>query len=210
MTRSGLTRLTLFVFILFFSIVLVSAWMAAAVPPHALGAMMKPFLDSVRSMFRGWIQSSNLALRATGIFLNNVKLLGMAFISAGLFRIRKPHRPEQPPQFSPFWRGLGWVGLGWYSAIFIFNAVLAGMVVAVTSDTTGVIWPKVLVLGILPHGIFEVMAYASAFAVLIASIRPGGIKDRPLWWVVGPLVILLVAAFVEAGITPHLLGILHA
>jgi len=128
-----------------------------------------------------------------------------------------------------FWnpiRMLVWVPLLGTFALgleLLLNGVLIGALSIVVGITKGVFYP---ILGIVPHGIVEVPAFILEFASIIrwhvtiieaimakvtgekvnvAKFKQG-IKDC-LFLAVVSVTLFIIAAFIEAYITPHFLGL---
>lgn len=109
-----------------------------------------------------------------------------------------------------------------FSIISVFAIILNGLIVGFTATITK---PAVFLVGIIPHGIFEIpamiLSLVGAFLItkmeinIIRSILDGRLKDEIikseqtikdiLLSFVMVLVLLVVAAFIEAYITPVLL-----
>lgn len=102
------------------------------------------------------------------------------------------------------------------------NGALIGYVLVILARSTHVNPFLLFAAGILPHGIFEVSAYllASGFGmevgvtVLRSIFRRPGIKEQ--WQALGRdagkivlwvTLLLFVAAWIETGVTPHLLAL---
>ena len=108
-------------------------------------------------------------------------------------------------------------GLGpWF--IMAFNGFIVGVVVRVVQGVRGFPMERIL-LGLLPHGVFEIPALALAGTAGIVwyreimrggdgageRFREGALKALKLF--AASVVLLLIAAFVEAYITPRLAGL---
>jgi len=96
--------------------------------------------------------------------------------------------------------------------IVLVNGFILGLVLAVVVST-GLINPVTAMLAVLPHGIFEIPAILLAAAAGILVYR-GTLKKEGMEVVYASLklyalsaVLLLVAAFIEAFITPKVAGI---
>ncbi len=102
------------------------------------------------------------------------------------------------------------------------NGALVGVVFSLTIDQ-GIPLLPMIVLGILPHGVFELFAFFLCGALglklgyhCIASPLPGLTRMQSFRYIwketisVLPLIVLLLfaAAFIEIMITPHLIGII--
>ena len=104
----------------------------------------------------------------------------------------------------------------------LFNGVVIGVVATIVGMKRGVFYP---ILGLVPHGIFEIPAFVFEFAslicwqvstieVIMAKITgekvnyakfKRGVKDA-LILAVASVILFVIAAFVETYITPRLLG----
>lgn len=198
MAPRGLLRFAAFAFVLFFAVMVLTVLALVQVSPSELLRLEHPIVQSFKtSPFRHLLFSGVMVLRAVGIFLTNLRFLAIALVGAGLFRVQ-----------NPFARLLAWVGLVYYGFGFLANAVFGGIVVVTTAHTKHVAWPLVWLLGILPHGLFEIAAYCLGLAALVAAMRPSGIQERRLLWILLPVALLLFAALVESGVTPHLIALL--
>lgn|GEM_PF-5057641 len=183
----------------FFLLTLGSALLFASTPLRQLSHLETPLVRAFRTQpLSGLLFSSAVALKAIGIFLTNFRLLLIGFAGVLAFR----------------WKALGIVGpvLGWGAIVYTYftlflNALAAGLVVAGAGAMKHVPWLLVWALGILPHGIFEIGAYALTLSLLLAARRPGPMRIAPVRWAVFASVVLFIAAWIEAGVTPRLLGL---
>jgi len=128
-----------------------------------------------------------------------------------------------------FWnplRMLVWVPL--LGTIFLglellLNGVVIGAMAVIVGMTRGISYP---IVGLVPHGIFEIPAFILQFASIICwqvattevimakiigekvdgSKFKRGIKDTVIL-AVAAVILFVIAAFVETYITPYLLGI---
>jgi stage II sporulation protein M len=128
-----------------------------------------------------------------------------------------------------FWnpiRMLVWVPLfGTFVLGFelLFNGVVIGVVSTIVGMNRGISYP---ILGLVPHGIFEIPAFILEFASIIcwhiAAIEiimtkvigekvngakfKRGVKDAVIL-ALASLILFVIAAFVETYVTPRLLGL---
>lgn len=104
----------------------------------------------------------------------------------------------------------------------LLNGVVIGALSVIVGMTHGIFYP---IVGVLPHGVFEIPAFVLQFASIIrwhvvtiemimAKITDEkvdgakfkqGLKDT-LILAVASLILFVIAAFVETYITPYLLG----
>lgn len=104
----------------------------------------------------------------------------------------------------------------------LLNGVVIGALSIIAGMTRGIFYP---IVGVLPHGVFEIPAFVLQFASIICwhvttiemimakitgeKVDGGkfkqGVKDT-LILAVASLILFVVAAFVETYITPYLLG----
>lgn len=104
----------------------------------------------------------------------------------------------------------------------LLNGVVIGALSVIVGITRGIFYP---IVGVLPHGVFEIPAFVLQFASIIrwhvvtiemimAKITDEkvdgakfkqGLKDT-LILAVASLILFVIAAFVETYITPYLLG----
>lgn len=183
----------------FFLLTLGSSLLFASTPLPQLSHLETPLVKAFRAQpLSGLLFSSTVALKAIGIFLTNFRLLLIGFAGVLAFR----------------WKALGVVGrvLGWGAILYTYftlflNALAAGLVVAGAGAVKHVPWLLVWVLGILPHGLFEIGAYALTLSLLLAARHAGRMRVAPVRWAVFATAVLFVAAWIEAGVTPHLLGL---
>lgn len=105
----------------------------------------------------------------------------------------------------------------------LFNGVLIGVLSVMAGVTGGIHHP---IMGLMPHGVFEIPAFVLQFASLIRwhitavemmtamifarktnrTKFKQGIKDAAIL-AVASVILFMVAAFIETYITPYLLGI---
>lgn len=104
----------------------------------------------------------------------------------------------------------------------LLNGVVIGALSIIVGMTHGIFYP---VLGLIPHGVFEVPAFVLQFASLIrwhvttiegimakiigekvnADKLERGVKDTIIL-AIASLILFMIAAFIETYITPYLLG----
>ncbi len=195
MTDRQIGRFSWFIFFLFFAVMVLFSALA-----HSFGAATLSRLSTMvshgfqRSLFASLLASPSPLLRALGIFLNNLKVLALVLAAAALFRVKS--RPA---------RLLAYIGLVLFIVLLIVNAVIGGLVVTAIARAHNAAWPLVMLAGILPHGVFEVGAYAAGTGLAVAASRPAGVRSRVLYHSLAPVFLLLVAALVESFVTPLLL-----
>jgi stage II sporulation protein M len=105
----------------------------------------------------------------------------------------------------------------------LFNGVVIGVVSTIVGMNRGISYP---ILGLVPHGIFEIPAFILEFASIIcwhiAAIEiimtkvigekvngakfKRGVKDAVIL-ALASLILFVIAAFVETYVTPRLLGL---
>jgi len=106
---------------------------------------------------------------------------------------------------------LSFITFGVFSEIVIYvNGIIVGIVVALFSYLPNVSGFKIFVTGILPHGIFEILALilSLSFAHRLSPTKKGVSEFLPYlrsYIVVIPL--LLIAAIIEIIITPRIMAI---
>lgn len=193
-----LLRLALFAFAVFFLIMIATILGLGHLSAVRLGELQAPFVRAIRSgPFAPLLLSRGALTKALGIFLNNLRFLAIALAGAALFRWS-----------TPLGRFLGWCALVYFILEFVANAVIGGVVVVSSARITHAAWPMVLLLGVLPHGVFEIFSYALGFALLMAARTRRGIVGPPAVWALLPVGILAFAALIEALVTPHLIHLL--
>ncbi|MHB1505488.1 MAG: stage II sporulation protein M [Sulfobacillus sp.] len=197
MTDSQIKRFSLFVFFLFFAVMVVFSALAQTFGSTTLTNLSTMVSHGFqRSLFSALLFSPSPLLRAGGIFLNNLKVLAVVLAAAGLLRVKNRGA-----------RFVGYIGLALFVGLLIVNAVVGGLVVTAIARAHHAAWPLVMLAGILPHGVFEIGAYAFGIGLAVAASRPAGVRSRVLYHTLLPIGLLLLAALVESFVTPLLLGL---
>lgn len=195
MTDLQIKRFSFFIFFLFFAVMVLFSALAQSFGPATLTHLSTMVSHGFqRSLFSTLLFSPSPLLRALGIFLNNLKVLAVVLVAAGLFRLRS--RPA---------RLLAYIGVVLFVVLLIVNAVVGGLIVTAIARAHHAAWPLVMLVGILPHGVFEIGAYAFGTGLAVAASRPTGVRSRVLYHTLLPVFLLLLAALVESFVTPLLL-----
>ncbi|WP_067928048.1 stage II sporulation protein M [Alicyclobacillus shizuokensis] len=186
-------------------LLLVVGYISGMVWPHHFQGALGPAIDKLKRTAEG-ISSTSLAGAIWTIFFNNA-LAALELIILGVF-------------------------LGVFPALMLWlNGVLLGYATALAMAQAHVPWWKVLLFAVLPHGVFELTAIIWAAVLgfqlgftavhsvtrrLSASpqARSHSLSLRHEWtrvihqlpWILG---LLLVAACIEAAVTPRLIAIVH-
>lgn len=183
----------------FFLLTILSSLVFSRWAVPQLARLESPLVNAFKAQpFHALLFSRAVAAKALGIFLTNFRFLLIGFAGVLAFRLRA---------LGVLGRILGFIAVLYYVFTLFLNGVAAGLVVAEAGATRHISWILVWLLGILPHGIFEIWAYALSAALLLAAMNRGALRVSPVRWAVLATVVLLVAAFIEAGVTPHLLGL---
>lgn len=195
MTGRQIRRFSLFVFFLFFAVMVLFSALAQGFSPTTLTSLSTMLSHGFQhSIFSSLLFSSSDLARALGIFLNNLKVLALVLLAAGLLRLK--NAPA---------RLLGYAALLLFVLLLFINAIVGGLVVTAIANSHHAAWPLVMLAGILPHGVFEIGAYAFGVGLAVAASRPAGVRERPLYYTLLPVGLLLFAALVESFLTPVLL-----
>ncbi len=196
MTGRQIRRFSLFVFLLFFAVMLLFSALAQGYSPNSLNQLSTMVSHGFEhSMFSSLLFSPSPLARALGIFLNNLKVLALVLLAALLLRLKNPLGRLV----------LGYGALALFVLLLVANAIIGGLVVTAIARAHHAAWPLVMLAGILPHGVFEIGAYAFGIGLAVAASRPAGVRERPLYHTLLPIGLLLVAALVESFVTPLLL-----
>ena len=219
-----LLRIAASIWLVFFLVMILTVLGLGHLPAVRLTRIEAPFFRAIRTgPFGPLVLSHSVWVRSAGIFLTNLRFLAVALVGAGLFRLRRAtHRHAANPilgrrvivPFLAVFGGvvagiLGWAAVGYFALAFLGNAMVAGVAVITSERIVHAGWPLVMLLGILPHGIFEIFAYALGFALLMAARTGRGVLRAPAFWTVLPIGILVLAALIEAGVTPRLIALLR-
>lgn len=176
---------------LFFLVTLGVALASTHVPTHIMNQLVQSIKSGLQSgPSRSFLLSGNPLLLLVGIFIKNGLFLAVISVAFLLSRSR-----------SAATAALGVAVAAFVALILLFNAAAGGLVVGHTAGQLGrSIW-LVFLVGILPHGIFEIFAYAYLWAFTVffrqhrALIRPIAVAYA----------VLFLAACVEALVTPGLI-----
>ena len=214
---------------------------------------MKSFFSKIWETFSSCIQRNRTIIKATALtffliiivsmFLTVFAFFSVPWLSEWLESLTQSERRYIviPPPFTEnlyfyillnnaghFWnpvRMLVWVPLfGTFVLGFelLLNGVVIGVLSTIVGMTHGISYP---ILGLVPHGIFEIPAFILQFASIIrwhitaieivmakvigekvnGAKFKRGVKDTVIL-ALASLVLFVIAAFVETYITPRLLG----
>lgn len=167
-------------------------WVTGSIYSEQLMAAVKPMLEKIASLAEQTQEKDSALYTAGVIFLNNLTACAMMVLFGCLLAVPT-----------------------------VFSLVLNGMVIGVLFGQldSGVSAWELIVYGLLPHGIFELPALviAAAFGIKLGRVLLVPLKGKTrlesfgfTWlevvkaaWV--PFALLVVAAGVEATLTPYLL-----